>query len=114
MIEIQLFLTQQEIENYAEISGDYNPIHLDEEQAKNHGFSGRIAHGMLVMGKVWSKVSNSLLTPINFPKKYELDFHSPIHAGDIVALRVKHNADKLQIEGICKGKIVIKGLITIA
>lgn len=113
MIELQLFLTQQEIEIYAEISGDYNPIHLDEEQAKNHGLSGRIAHGMLVMGKVWSKVSNSLLTPTDFPVKYELDFYLPIHAGDTVALRVKHDADQLQIEGRCEGKVVIKGSILI-
>jgi len=113
MIEIQLFLTQQEIENYAEISGDYNPIHLDEEQAMNHGFSRRIAHGMLIMGKVWINVSNSLLTPSHFPKKYELDFYSPIHAEDILALRIKLEGDKLQIEGICEGKIVIKGSIIV-
>ena len=113
MIEIQLSLTQRDIESYAEISGDHNPIHLDEGQAKNHGFSGRIAHGMLIMGKVWSKVSSNLLTPTDFPEKYELDFYSPIHAGDIVVLRVEHNADRLQIEGICEGKIVIKGSIIV-
>jgi 3-hydroxybutyryl-CoA dehydratase len=114
MIEIKLFLTQLEIEKYAEVSGDHNPIHLDEEQARNHGFSGKIAHGMLIMGKVWSKVSSNLLTPTDFPEKFELDFFSPIHAGDIVVLRVKHNADRLQIEGICKGKIVIKGMIIVS
>ena len=113
MNEIQLILTQQEIENYAEISGDYNPIHLDEEQAMKHGFSRRIAHGMLIMGKVWSNVSNSLLTPTQFPKEYELDFYSPIHAEEIVTLRIKLDADKLQIEGLCNGKIVIKGSIIV-
>ena len=69
MIVIQLSITQQDIENYAEVSGDYNPIHLDEEIAKNHGFSGTIAHGILTMGKVWSKVSSSMLTPTDFPEK---------------------------------------------
>ena len=113
MIEIKLLLTQQDIENYAEISGDYNPIHLDDDQAKNHGFSGRIAHGMLVMGKVWSHVSSSLLTPTDFSGKYELDFYSPIHAGDIVVLRVEQNADIFQIVGICEEKIVIKGSIIV-
>ncbi|MER2088826.1 MAG: MaoC family dehydratase [Sporosarcina sp.] len=114
MIEIQVFVTQQDIENYAEVSGDHNPIHLDEEQAKNHGFSGRIAHGMLIMGKVWSKVSSSIFTPNDFPDKYELDFYSPIHAEDIVALQVVYDADRLQVVGICEGKIVIKGSIIIA
>ena len=113
MIEIELLLTQQDIENYAEISGDYNPIHLDDGQAKNHGFSGRIAHGMLVMGKVWSAVSSNLLTPNDFPSKYVIDFYSPIHAEDIVVLQVAHDADRLQIEGICKEQIVIKGSIII-
>ena len=113
MIVIQLSITQQDIKNYAEVSGDYNPIHLDEEIAKSHGFSGRIAHGILIMGKVWSKVSSSMLTPTDFPEKYELDFYSPIHAGDIVVLRVVHDADRLQIEGICEEQIVIKGSIII-
>ncbi len=69
---------------------------------------------MLIMGKVWSKVSSSLLTPLDFPGEYELDFYSPIHAGDVIVLQVEHNADRLQIEGICEGKIVIKGSISVA
>lgn len=114
MIEIQLFLTQQDIDNYAKVSGDHNPIHLDEEQARSHGFSGRIAHGMLIMGKVWSKVSSNLLTPNDFPWTYELSFYSPIYAEDIVVLQVVHVADRLQVIGLCKGEIVIKGSIIVA
>jgi 3-hydroxybutyryl-CoA dehydratase len=113
MVVIQLSITQQDIESYAEVSGDYNPIHLDEEIAKSHGFSGRIAHGILIMGKVWSKVSSSMLAPTDFPGKYELDFYSPIHAGDVIVLRVEHDVNRLQIEGICEEKIVIKGSIII-
>lgn len=40
-------VTDELIRSFAEVSGDYNPIHLDEEFAKTTRFGRRIAHGML-------------------------------------------------------------------
>jgi 3-hydroxybutyryl-CoA dehydratase len=40
-------VTDELIRKFADVSGDYNPIHLDEEVAKNTRFGKRIAHGML-------------------------------------------------------------------
>ena len=40
-------VTDELIRKFADVSGDYNPIHLDEEFAKNTRFGRRIAHGML-------------------------------------------------------------------
>lgn len=40
-------ITDQVIRAFADLSGDYNPIHLDEEFAKNTRFGRRIAHGMI-------------------------------------------------------------------
>jgi 3-hydroxybutyryl-CoA dehydratase len=40
-------VTDELVRKFAEVSGDYNPIHLDEEFAKNTRFGRRIAHGML-------------------------------------------------------------------
>src|SRR5260370_29907940 len=42
-------ITQEQLHRYAEASGDYNPIHLDEEAARRVGLDGIIAHGMLSM-----------------------------------------------------------------
>ena len=42
--------TKEQIAAYAEVSGDHNPIHLDDEFARSVGLPGVIAHGMLQMG----------------------------------------------------------------
>ena len=43
-------ITREQIKAYAEASGDHNPIHLDDEFARQVGLPGIIAHGMLQMG----------------------------------------------------------------
>jgi acyl dehydratase len=46
---IKLPITQEQLRRYADASGDYNPIHLDEQAAQRVGLDGVIAHGMLSM-----------------------------------------------------------------
>src|SRR5205823_4601828 len=50
MNELAVDFTREQIEAYAEASGDRNPIHLDEEFARSVGLPGVIAHGLLQMG----------------------------------------------------------------
>lgn len=45
-------ITQQDVNMYAEVSGDDNPIHINEELAKKTPFGGTIAHGLLTLGLV--------------------------------------------------------------
>ncbi len=45
-------IKQERVNRYAEASGDFNPIHLDEEFARNTPAGGRIAHGMLILAYV--------------------------------------------------------------
>ena len=45
--EYERDVTQDMIESFAEVSGDHNPLHLDDEYAQGTIFKGRIAHGML-------------------------------------------------------------------
>src|SRR5713101_8220347 len=42
-------ITQEQLRRYSEASGDYNPIHLDQQAAQQVGLDGVIAHGMLSM-----------------------------------------------------------------
>jgi len=46
--------TQEEVERYADASGDHNPLHQDEAFARTAGFPGIIAHGMFTMGHLTS------------------------------------------------------------
>lgn len=50
MSELEVTITREQIEAYAEASGDHNPIHLDDAVARSVGLPGVIAHGMLQMG----------------------------------------------------------------
>ena len=50
MSERTVTFTEDQIATYAEVSGDHNPIHLDDDFARSVGLPGRIAHGMLQMG----------------------------------------------------------------
>jgi len=50
MSERRVTFTKEQIDAYAEASGDRNPIHLDDEFARSVGLPGVIAHGMLQMG----------------------------------------------------------------
>lgn len=44
--------TEDDVEAYARITGDYNYMHMDEEKAKKSFFKGRIVHGQLVGGMI--------------------------------------------------------------
>lgn len=113
MSTIEFLITEADIEGYAEVSGDNNPIHLDRHYAQKHGFPDKIAHGMLTMGKVWSVLSDHILSPIDWPDKYEMKFLSPVFVGAVVILNVHRKENQLSIEALCAGKPVLKGKMTL-
>ncbi|MGL4831979.1 MAG: MaoC/PaaZ C-terminal domain-containing protein [Propionibacteriaceae bacterium] len=48
--DITVPVSRADIAQYAQLSGDHNPIHVDDEAARALGFPGAIAHGMFIMG----------------------------------------------------------------
>ena len=50
-------VTDEDIEMFAKVSTDHNPIHLDDDYAKKTMFKGRIAHGMLTAGLVSARMT---------------------------------------------------------
>jgi len=83
-------VTETDIVNFAGLSGDFNPIHLDHEYAKTTPFRRPIAHGLLVMA-----IGSGL--GINFPpmrtqailSMKEVNFREPVFIGDTIRIRVK-------------------------
>lgn len=80
-------VTRETIERYATVSGDENPIHLDEEYAAETMFGGRIAHGMLSAGVVSAALAN-LPGDIVYLSQ-NLRFERPVRPGDTVEARVE-------------------------
>ena len=49
---IKKLISERMVQDYAEVSGDYNPIHLDEDYAKKTEFKNKIVHGMLLISNI--------------------------------------------------------------
>ena len=90
--EYERDVTQDMIESFAEVSGDHNPLHLDDEYAQGTIFKGRIAHGMLSAAFI-SKVFGTVM-----PGKgsvyisQTLRFLAPVRIGDTVRTTVEVTA----------------------
>ena len=67
---------------YAEITGDKNPLHFDEEYAKSTRFDGLVCHGGLASGMLNSLVAEELPGPGSVFMKQELDYTAPTRPGD--------------------------------
>lgn len=77
-----------DIEAFAEVSGDHNPVHLDEAYAKTTAFGGRIAHGMLSAAYISAVLGNQLPGPGAIYLSQSLRFRRPVKVGDLVTARV--------------------------
>ena len=79
-------LTPEKITRYAQVSGDHNPIHTDEEFASNTPFKGTIAHGMLLLAYVSQLLAEAFGTSWYSRGKLSLRFKAPAYTTDVVAI----------------------------
>ena len=85
-------ITEADIVNFAGISGDYNPLHIDEEFCRNTQFGTRIAHGPLVYSIATGLLFQLHLyddTLIAFLGFDSLKFTKPVKIGDTVRARIE-------------------------
>jgi acyl dehydratase len=85
-------VTESDIVTFAGLSGDYNPLHIDEEFCKNTQFGTRIAHGPLVYAIAAGLLFQLHLyddTLIAFLGFENLKFTNPVKAGDTIHARIK-------------------------
>ncbi|MBI3109061.1 MAG: MaoC family dehydratase N-terminal domain-containing protein [Candidatus Rokubacteria bacterium] len=86
-------ITQERIGRYAEITEDWNPLHVDQAFARTTSFGGVIAHGMLSLNLAWE-----LLREIHGDEGIEdveltVRFKKPVRPGDTVRARARREAD---------------------
>jgi 3-hydroxybutyryl-CoA dehydratase len=122
--EFQITITESMVNNFANISGDFSPIHIDEEYAKSTSFGKRVAHGML-LASFLSRVDGMYL-----PGKHalyfsqNLEFHNPCFINDKIKIsskvidksestkiikiesKITNQNDKLLLHGI--GKVIVR------
>lgn len=81
-------VTDADIVMFAGVSGDTNPVHIDEEYARTTMFKGRIAHGMLGAAYISTVLGTRLPGPGAIYLSQTLKFRAPVRVGDTVTARV--------------------------
>ena len=115
--EITKTIEQADIDAFASISGDHNPVHVDEEFAKTTRFGRRIAHGMLTASLISSVLVNKLPGEGSVYLAQTLQFVAPVFPGDEITARVtvkdiRETKAILKLETICmnqRDETVIRG-----
>jgi 3-hydroxybutyryl-CoA dehydratase len=77
----------EDVAAFAAVTGDDNPVHLDEAFAAGTIFKGRVAHGMLAAGYISALLGAELPGPGAIYLSQTLDFKRPIRIGDEVTVR---------------------------
>ena len=109
-------IAETDITLFADISGDTNPVHLDEDFASRTIFGGRIAHGMLTASFISTVLGTQLPGPGCIYLSQNLRFKAPVRPGDVVETRVTVKeivSEKRRVvcETSCSvnGKVVLDG-----
>lgn len=109
-------IKEDDIEKFAEVSGDYNPLHMDEAFAAQTPFGKRIAHGALTASYISGILGNNLPGPGAIFTGLSMRFRRPVYIGDEVTVRAEVSEKKdrgnrvtLSVSCIVGGKRVITG-----
>jgi len=112
-------VTEADIVIFAGVSGDDNPVHLNEEFARQTMFKGRIAHGMLSASYISTVVGTRLPGPGCIYVGQTLKFKAPVRSGDTVTTRAEVREvfvekKRVVLNTTCSvdGKVVLEGEAT--
>ena len=115
--EVVHTVTENDIQTFGDLSGDYNPLHFNEEWAKGTMFGGRIAHGLLTAAFVSTAIGMHLPGPGTIYMSQSMKFLGPVRIGDTVTARVEivnlnDEKRRVTLRTVCTnqdGQIVLDG-----
>ncbi len=115
--ESSVTITEEMIERFAQATGDYNPIHLDEEYAKKTIFKKRVAHGMLQAGILSGVLGTGFPGVGTIYLSQSFKFLKPVFIGDRITLRLRvleliKGKNRVSLETVCtnqSGETVLIG-----
>ncbi|TEU12259.1 MAG: MaoC family dehydratase [Anaerolineales bacterium] len=110
-------ITEIDVQQFAELVGDNNPVHVDDAFASKTRFGRRIAHGMWGVSLISAVLGTRLPGPGTIYLSQTIQFLAPIYLGDTVTAQVtvaKVRDDKpiVTLETLCQnqnGEVVVKG-----
>ena len=110
-------VSDSDIRSFADVSGDYNPVHLDAEFARETPFGDRISHGMLTASYISAVFGMHLPGPGAIYVTQTLNFKRPVWIGDVIRTRVTvaemfPAKRRVRFECVCRNgedKVVLEG-----
>jgi 3-hydroxybutyryl-CoA dehydratase len=116
--QISKTITETDINDFARVTGDFNPVHLDQTYAEKTTFKGRIAHGLLSVGLLARILGNILPGHGTIYLSQEAKFLAPVRIGDtimakveVIELNLEKNRAKFRTTCLNQdGKIVVDGI----
>ncbi len=119
--EFSKTIAECDVYNYAGIVGDFNPMHVNAEEAKKSIFEARVAHGMLSAGLISTILGTQLPGPGTIFLGLELRFHAPVYFGDTLTAecevtKKKDEKNILSLKAVVRnqnGKDVTSGTATV-
>ena len=116
-------VSKQDMTDFASLSGDHNPIHLDDAYARENGFDGRVVYGALLISKLSTLIGMHLGVENVMWLYNSLKFKKPVYIDDSVEIKatVSSYSDSVQMAEfeivmiakdikVCTGKIGVKVL----
>jgi acyl dehydratase len=109
--------SDEDVRTFAEISGDKNPVHLDDEYAASTQFGQRLVHGILTAGMISAILGTQLPGPGSVYIKQTINFRAPVFIGDtitaeVITKKVREDKPIATFKTVCKksdGTVVIDG-----
>ena len=120
LAELERHVTQAVIDAYAEASGDFNPIHVDPDYARNGPFGRTIAHGLMTLAYAAQMLNDWSGGKFDESGEIDVTFVGPVFAGDVVEvtgvvedLTMRHGrtAARVALECRCGDRKILVGTI---
>lgn len=109
-------ITDTDLRNFSGVSGDTNPMHLNEEYARTTVFKGCVVHGMLTASLLSTVIGTKLPGPGCLYVSQTLQFKAPVRVGDTVYAKAtiaelipEKRRVKLQTQCLVRGLVVLDG-----
>lgn len=109
-------VTEYDVYQFAGVTGDFNPVHIDTTAAEKSRFKHRIAHGVLTAGFISTVIGTQLPGPGSIYLSEQLKFRRPVYLGDTITATVtvkeKLEKNRVHLLATCcnqNGEVVSEG-----
>lgn len=114
-------VTEADVYNFAGVSGDFNPAHINETYAKETMFKGRIAHGVLSVSFISTVIGTLLPGPGSIYLSQEVKFLKPVYFNDTITAtctvtEIIEEKNRIHLDTVCtnqRGEEVITGSVKV-